>query len=252
MKQSLLFFFVMSCGFAGSVATARGITSNLDSANTVVTIPQTTPAIEELTESNIEQALAQKEAKVPAQDSKMKSDSLGSVAGNVLAQTKESDIPIKLESRKGESSESNPFVKMGLGLLIVSGLAFASWLGVRKYRFNNKGRSSATQMKILSQFHLGPKKSLAVVRIAGESILIGITDHNISMIKSLSLLDEEIPEESPANFDKLYKENNQETEPKVNRQRVSQRAPTDENDEFAISGIQDFVSTRLKNMRSFE
>jgi flagellar protein FliO/FliZ len=39
-----------------------------------------------------------------------------------------------------------------------------------------------------------------VVQVAGESVLIGITEHNISMLKTLSLLDDEIPDSSPAKF----------------------------------------------------
>ena len=56
------------------------------------------------------------------------------------------------------------------------------------------------QIKVLSQHYLGPKKSLVIVRVAGESILVGVTDSNISMIKSLALIDDEVPVETPKNF----------------------------------------------------
>ena len=41
---------------------------------------------------------------------------------------------------------------------------------------------------------------MAIIRVAGESILIGVTDSHISMIKSLSLIDDEVPSEVPQKF----------------------------------------------------
>lgn len=186
-----------------------------------------TEAVQELTEANIEAALAEREK---------------TAAPAPAASAAETEIPVVLESRKGSASEGSPLVKMILGLLVVSGLALAAWFGVRRYRFKNHGAPSPTEVKVLSQFHLGPKKSLAVVRVAGESILIGVTDHHISLIKSLALLDEELPEDVPKNFGRELG-------------RTMKSAPsgaTEEGDDFAISGIRDFVSGRLKNMRSFE
>ncbi|MBK9292908.1 MAG: flagellar biosynthetic protein FliO [Oligoflexia bacterium] len=55
-------------------------------------------------------------------------------------------------------------------------------------RFTNKSK----MIQVLSQHYLGAKKSLAVVRVAGETVLIGITDENISHLKTLSLLDEDL------------------------------------------------------------
>ena len=45
-------------------------------------------------------------------------------------------------------------------------------------------------------------------RVAGESMLVGITDQQINLIKSLSLLDEEIPDKVPLDFEKTLKEKN--------------------------------------------
>ena len=165
----------------------------------------------------------------PAQEENI---TLKASAVTVNAPTKESEIPVQLETKKAEgTAEGSPFVKMIMALTVITGVAFAIWLGLKKYRVSNRGQNVAMQMKVISQHHLGPKKSLAIVRVAGESILIGITDHHVSLIKSLSLLDEDVPAETPKSFKKVMSE---------------------EEEDFSITGIKDFVSGKLKNMRSFE
>lgn len=155
---------------------------------------------------------------------------------------KESEIPVQLESGKKASTNENSVIKYILSLGIIGTLGCTAFFMIRKYKYKNP-KSQATQIKVLSQHYLGPKKSLAIVRVAGESILIGVTDQNISMIKSLSLLDEDIPEEIPKDFSTVF-----------SRKSQSEVTPDDAEgkDEFAISGIKDFVSSKLKNMRSLE
>ena len=191
-----------------------------------------------LNENNIEEALKAREIGATQN------------APSVKAATaqKESEIPVLLESKKGEAAANNPFAKMLMGVFLIAGLSAAGWLLVRKYRFGNKGQNPATQMKILTQHHLGPKKSLAIVRVAGESMLIGITDHHISLIKSLSLLDEDIPEEVAAqSFGKVLGKKTRTAAAETDATELDGRE-----DDFSITGIKDVVSSRLKSMRSFE
>ncbi len=79
-------------------------------------------------------------------------------------------------------------------------------------------------------------------------MLIGMTDHNINMIKSLSLLDEDVPEEINHSFQTVF----QKTEVQAQSNSQAQVAKNEEPEDFSISGIRDFVSTRLKNMRSLD
>ncbi len=159
-----------------------------------------------------------------------------------IKQMKETEIPVNLEATKKSAGTESPVLKFVLSFAIIGVLGCAAYFFIRKYRFQNP-RAQATQIKVLTQHYLGPKKSLAIVRVAGESVLIGITDHNITMIKSLSLLDEDIPEEAPKEFQSVFAKKN-----------ASARFSEDpENkDEFSISGIKDIVSGKLKNMRSLE
>ncbi|MNJ99874.1 Flagellar biosynthesis protein, FliO [compost metagenome] len=161
---------------------------------------------------------------------------------------KESEIPLNLEAKKNAGADGGSFFRILLSLSLLGVVGTGAFIFLRKYSVP-KALKHQTQIKVLQQHFLGPKKSLAIVRVAGESILIGVTDHNISMIKSLSLLDDEVPEETPQNFDSMIEDFEDEEIPKKTK-RSAKDIDTDE--EFAISGIKDIVSKRLKGMRSFQ
>ncbi|MNL00375.1 Flagellar biosynthesis protein, FliO [compost metagenome] len=171
---------------------------------------------------------------------------------------KESEIPLNLEGKKKASEDGSSLFRIVMSLAVLGVVGTGSFIFLRKYSVP-KAAKHQTQIKVLQQHYLGPKKSLAIVRVAGESILIGITDNNINMIKSLSLLDDEVPEEAPQSFGKVLgssgasfedREEDQEEEAPVRRRAKSKDLDSDE--EFAISGIKDIVSKRLKGMRSFQ
>ena len=69
-----------------------------------------------------------------------------------------------------------------------AGLTFASkrWL-----RRPNVG-GQQTRIEMMHQFHLGPRKSLALIRVAGETLLLGVTDHNVNMLKTVTLIDDDM------------------------------------------------------------
>ncbi len=140
----------------------------------------------------------------------------------------EDQIPVNLEVVKPSLSTENPIYKMIASLSIVGILLTGGLLLVKRKGFK-KTLLKENQIKVLTQHYLGPKKSLAIVRVAGESILIGITDQAISHIKTLSLLDDDIPESPPREFKGLIKE---------------------EEEAFSMKGIKDIVGHKMKNMRS--
>lgn len=168
----------------------------------------------------------------------------------------ENEIPLNLQDkRKAQASDSSVFrIILTLSLLGVVGTG--AFFFIRKYKVP-QALKHQTQIKVIQQHYLGPKKSLAIVRVAGESILIGVTEHNISMIKSLSLLDDELPEVSSGNFQQamVQEEINHADDLDVAayppKRKLSQK-DSDLEDEFAISGVKDIVSKKLKNMRTFQ
>ncbi len=170
------------------------------------------------------------------------------VAAQPVVETEKSEdqIPVNFNKEKkieaAEASSSRMFLTFGLLAVI---------LGVGYYYAKKHGRPSnspQTKIKILTQHYLGPKKSLAIVRVAGESILIGITDQNINMLKSLSLLDDEIPETLSG---KSFQETMQVNEKKEMSVERTQADPftKENNEEFSIRHIKDVVSLKLKGMR---
>lgn len=161
----------------------------------------------------------------------------------------EAEIPLNFEAKKNAASESSGVFRILFTLSLLGLVGTGAFVFLRKYSIP-KEKKHQTQIKVLQQHYLGPKKSLAIVRVAGESILIGVTDHNISMIKSLSLLDDEIPAEAPQNFHRVLQNETSQTEKENLTQKAAKTLDPDE--EFAISGIKDIVSKRLKGMRSLQ
>ena len=153
----------------------------------------------------------------------------------------ETEIPVNITEKKIEASSESGLsrVIISLGILLMTG--FGVYLYMKKYVKPSANKNQ--QIKVLTQHYLGPKKSLAIIRVAGESMLIGVTDHNISMIKSLALLDEEIPEFSEKDFSAALEKSNQ--------RHHANRKDMDLED-FSMKGIRDIVSKKLSQMRTLE
>ena len=154
----------------------------------------------------------------------------------------EKEIPLNFENKKNQSASEGSIFKFLLFLGILGTLLTGVWVLLKKYK-TQKVSKNHNEIKVLAQHYFGTKKSIAVVRIAGESLLVGITDNQINLIKSLALLDDELPEVSPNDFSKVMRDKNK-LESSNSEEELS------EGEEFSIKGIKDIVSTKLKNMRS--
>ena len=153
----------------------------------------------------------------------------------------EDQIPLAITAEKKTAEVNNPMAKaLGSGAIVMILLA-ASYYYVRKYKTSNTINKSNMQIKVLTQHYLGPKKSLAIVHVAGESMLIGITDTNISMIKSLSLIDDEVPTDMPKTFSESMKKT----------AGTAEKTVDELDEEFSFAGVTDTVSKKIKSMRSF-
>lgn len=167
----------------------------------------------------------------------------------VAAAPSEAEIPLNLDANKKAATEGSGVFRILFTLSILGLVGAGAYVFLRKYSVP-KAMKHQTQIKVLQQHYLGPKKSLAIVRVAGESILIGVTEHTISMIKPLSLLDDEIPEEAPQSFDRVLGNQGPQADFDETPRETRKIKTLDTDEEFAISGIKDIVSKRLKGMRS--
>ncbi len=168
---------------------------------------------------------------------------------------KESEVPVQFDSTKEKFTEKTSLPRVLISLVVVFSLLGAGTLALKKWTKQRVTQNGGMKIRILTQHHLGPKKSLAIVQVAGESILIGLTDQNISMLKTLSLIDDEIPVGQPNKFDDaLY--NFEEEEGEIGKHFSQPREEAqNEPDDFALRGIseiRDVVSRRLKGMRQLE
>lgn len=163
----------------------------------------------------------------------------------------EESIPILTKNKSKIEEQSGSLYKTLASVFIVLMLgALGLWYLKRKTTMGDN-KQTAMQIKVLTQYHLAPKKTLTVIRVAGESLLIGVTDNQITLLKSLSLLDEDIPEATPKNFKQTIAEStstaNVETPPKNTILKSAEFSDADE--EFSFGNIKYLVENKLKGMK---
>jgi flagellar biosynthetic protein FliO len=151
----------------------------------------------------------------------------------------ENQIPVLTGPKDTKKATGGGMTHIFITLGVLATALGAAIYGLKRMAANRGKATSGTKIKVLTQHSLGPKKNLAIIQVAGEAILIGVTDHTISMIKPIALIDDEFPEELPRNFNSALDE----MEPETPAQ-----------DDFAMQGlseIRDKVSTRLRSMKNF-
>jgi len=163
------------------------------------------------------------------------------------AKLPENQIPVLTGAKDPKKASGGGMTRIFISLGVLAAALLAAIFGLK--RIGNRGaeKNKNTRIKVLTQHALGPKKSLAIVQVAGESILIGVTDQNISMLKSLALIDDEFPEEMPREFNHALDDFDGDTASSRARGAIA------EHDDFAVQGlseIRDKVSTRLRSMKN--
>jgi flagellar protein FliO/FliZ len=158
----------------------------------------------------------------------------------------ESEIPVFASATPEKKTAGAGIERLVITLFVVCVVLGAALFGIKRWSINRKGQAnSPTKIQILTQHHLGPKKSLAIIQVAGEAILIGITDQNISMLKTLALIDDEVPGLVPKNF-------SDELDSDDHSGRAAQEGydpePDDQVENFAMKGlgeVRDLVNTKF-------
>ena len=94
-----------------------------------------------------------------------------------------------LQSEGNKESDSVSLVSSGLRMIttlsLVLGLIFLLFFGFKKYVLKNTPFGAGKLVQVLSTSFLAPKKNIALVEVAGEILVLGISDHNISLLTTI-------------------------------------------------------------------
>lgn len=104
----------------------------------------------------------------------------------------EAETPVFAKKEMTPKTERSMMWRLGasLAFIVVIGsiLIFAS----RKWTHGKNKGGDKVRIEVLHNFHMTPKRSLSLIRVAGEVMLIGCTDQSVNFLKSVSLIDDEI------------------------------------------------------------
>ena len=85
-------------------------------------------------------------------------------------------------------------LKMISMFAVVLGLMFLIFFGFKKYVLKNTAFGGGNKLvNVLGTWFLGPKKNIALVEVAGEVLVLGMSQENITLLSSI--IDEEKIEE---------------------------------------------------------
>ncbi|MCS6839123.1 MAG: flagellar biosynthetic protein FliO [Bdellovibrionaceae bacterium] len=146
-------------------------------------------------------------------------------------------------------------------ILFFLGILLIAFFIMRKAKQVLPNKKSPFVIKVLNNYPLGHKKYLSVVQVAGETLLLGVTDHNINLIKDLTVLDEEIQSLSE-NEAKRSSGNSDNVGTDVVKKKFAQLIVEKSSDkhnyralenateeEFSIKEIADLVKDKVRSMR---
>ena len=76
-------------------------------------------------------------------------------------------------------------LRMVTTLSLVLGLIFLLFFGFKKYVLKNTAFGGGKLVQVLSTNFLAPKKNIALVEVAGEILVLGVSDQNVSLLTSI-------------------------------------------------------------------
>lgn len=147
------------------------------------------------------------------------------------------------------SSSLAPVIAVVFVVLLVAAMV---WLLLKRGNRLIPLKKSPFQMKVLNHLPLGPKKYLTVVEVAGETLLLGVTDYSVNLIKSIALLDEDLDSHAKTSLTDerfsqvivdrmLHSDSEGETASQV-------QSSVPQQDEFQITRMAEVVKDRINTM----
>lgn len=163
----------------------------------------------------------------------------------VFSQQAEETIAIpsaQMASLKEANESSQLMWRYYLGLAIVGSIALAGFILVKKTRQLVPRKVAPYKMKVINHLSLGPKKNLTIIEVAGEHILLGVTDHQVSLIKSLSILEDDFNESSLKSFEQVSQS--------IDEKNSEDKFKDFTEEEFSISAVKSIVQKKMKDLRA--
>lgn len=105
---------------------------------------------------------------------------------------KESEIPVTFTSKSAETGHNGIAWRLIASVALIAVVGGACMFATRRWSKGKDKGGKQARIEILHQLHMGPRKSIALLRVSGETMLVGITDHNINMLKPVTLIDDEL------------------------------------------------------------
>ncbi len=119
---------------------------------------------------------------------------------------KESEIPMKLDLSKVKADRAPNSQTVLYIVLALSGIAVAGGLLIKKYGLRRKITREVPKMRVIASHALSPKAKVSILEISGEALLIGVTDHSITLLKNLTVIEDEMPEKYRNSFDEAMED----------------------------------------------
>ena len=144
------------------------------------------------TESLSDDAMERAAEKLITEGASPKSARLSEKPVENAAAASEDETPVALAEAPAPKSGGSMIWRLlaSVAVLAVAGLGLHFF--VRRYSRAKTVGGTQSRIEMMHQYHLGPRKSLALVRVAGETVLVGITDHNINLLKTVTLIDDDM------------------------------------------------------------
>lgn len=99
-----------------------------------------------------------------------------------------------------ESTFISDIIQMLIIMLVITCAIFALIFLMKRYQYKVMSFQKTPQIKLLGMRHLGPKKSIAVVDVIGERLVLGLGGESITLLTKMDIPLEEnqvLPEEDP-------------------------------------------------------
>lgn len=205
------------------------ITNNIKEINRMYSMAGVVDAVPETDKKAEEHLAAVSTMKVAAAED--------SEALTIDANAPEDEIPLKTKKAAASVGGMPSLKRIAAGLFVLAVLLVSALMVTRKMKAKRAGTSfSADSITVVSQKYLGPKRNLVLVRVTGEYLLLGVTDHNISLIKNLNVVDDEIPELTGS---KNFGEELNKKEAASNKYAPEDTIDNEEQDSFSVSSLDD-------------